>query len=97
MIQFTDISDALSKISAFLIETYFSDEAVSMALRNAAASVSPVDRIVGFGKTVHEHRETLDDDTKAIGVAALSFASQFGWHGMSSEAAPMIAELLPKT
>jgi len=96
---FTDIPDALAQIGAFLFGASLPligaslPEAASAALVTAAAAVSPVDRIVGFGRAVHEHRADLDADAHAIGAAALAFAAQNGWHGLASEAPAMIAEL----
>lgn len=89
---FTDIPDALVQIGAFLMGASLPADA-SAALVSAAAATSPVDRIVGFGRAVHDHRADLDADAHAIGAAALSFAAQYGWHGMSIEAPAMIAEL----
>jgi hypothetical protein len=89
---FTDIPDALVTISGFLMGASLPEDA-SAALVSAAAATSPVDRIVGFGRAVHDHRADLDADAHEIGAAALAFAAQYGWHGMSIEAPAMIAEL----
>ena len=91
---FSDIPDALAQIGAFLMSAGATlPHEAGAAITASAAAISPVDRIVGFGRAVHEHRADLDADAHAIGAAALAFAAQYGWHGMSIEAPAMIAEL----
>ena len=94
MIQFNDIPGALAQIGTFLLSAGASlPQEAGAALTASAAAISPVDRIVQFGRAVHEHRADLDAGAHAIGAAALAFAAQNGWHGLASEAPAMIAEL----
>ena len=94
MPQFDDIPGALAEISTLMIRAGAGlAEAARGALAASVAAVSPVDRIVQFGRAVHEHRADLDADARAIGAAALAFAAQHGWHGLASEAPVLIAEL----
>jgi len=90
---FADIPGALAAISGFLFSAALPEDA-GAALVTAAAATSPVDRIVGFGRAVHDNRAELGGDAHAIGVAALAFAAQNGWHGLASEAPDMIADLI---
>lgn len=92
MTRFTDIPDALGRIGQFMIEASLPLTARAAVLASNA-SVSPVDRIVQFGRAVHEHRAELDPDARALGAAALAFAAQNGWHGLDAEASAMIADL----
>jgi hypothetical protein len=92
---FADIPGALAAISEFLFSAGTDmPEDAGAALVTAAAATSPVDRIVGFGRAVHNKRAELGGDAHAIGLAALAFAAQNGWHGLASEAPDMIADLI---
>lgn len=94
MATFVDISNALAQISDFMATAGASiAEAARAPLAASSAAISPVDRIVQFGRVVHEHRADLDTDANAIGIAALSFAAQYGWHGLDSEAPALIAAI----
>lgn len=92
MTRFTDIPDALGRIGQFMIEASLPLNARAAVLASNAA-VSPVDRIVQFGRAMHEYRSELDPDARALGAATLAFAAQNGWHGLDNEAPAMIAEM----
>lgn len=92
---FTDIPDALRRTSAFLIASGASlPEPLQAALSTTAAQPSPVDRIVNFGKAIHEHREGLASEALTIAAEAIEFAARNGWHGLAEKAPEMIASLL---
>lgn len=94
MTTFVDIPDALTQISDFMaVSGSGIAETARGPLAASSATVSPVDRIVQFGRAVHEHRADLDPEARALGAAALAFAAQNGWHGLDAEAPAMIAEL----
>lgn len=94
MATFVDISNALAQISDFMATAGAGiPEVARVPLAASIGAISPVDRIVQFGRAVHEHRAELDADARAIGIAALSFAAQYGWHGLDSEAPALIAAI----
>lgn len=94
MTAFVDIPDALTQISDFMAAVGAAlPESARTALAASAAAISPVDRIVQFGRAIHGHRADFDVDAHVIGIAALAFAAQYGWHGLEDDAPALIADL----
>jgi len=92
---FSDILDALNRIMGFVL-AHSSDlpDELKVKIGQATAQISPVDRIVHFGKAVHEHRDGLNDIAKTVGAEAIEFAGRYGWHGLESTSTDMIADLI---
>lgn len=94
MTPFKDIPEALQRTSAFLIASGASlPSELQAALSAAVASPSPVDRIVQFGKAIHERREGLSVEARTIAAEAIEFAARFGWHGLASEGPGLLSDL----
>lgn len=92
---FSDIPEALGRIASFMLEHGTTvPEAAKAKVVEAASQPSPVDRIVQFGKALYEHRESAPDVAKIIAAEALEFAGRNGWHGLDSEGAALIADLV---
>ena len=95
MIPFNDIPTALTRIGGFMLDDGAGIPAEARsAIGLSAAHISPVDRIVNFGKAIHTHRESLGEAAKTIGAEAIEFAGRQGWHGMDSTSAELIADLI---
>lgn len=92
---FNDIPEALQRMSTFMIASGADLPApVQEALSGASAQPSPVDRIVQFGKAIHEHRDSLATEVLTIAAEAIEFAARHGWHGLDADGPALITELL---
>jgi hypothetical protein len=92
---FINILNALGRITEFMLNHGLDlPEEVKAAIGQGSAQISPVDRIVHFGKAMHEHRDSVSNDAKIVGAEAIEFAGRHGWHGLETASAGMIADMI---